>query len=166
MKAIYLLFPLVTLLAACGATAPIKQDVEKLNYIDLTSDELRNKFQDYWRISKKVESRYPVEAAKEGFAGCVELMTVINSKGKAQGYKILSSYPKNLFDEAAARSLSAWAWVPTTENTSRQPILTHIRIDFTIDSQPVGEKYFKNCPIDKTLTVDRSLTIVGKITKR
>ena len=103
MKALYLLLPLTSLLAACGATPTTEKTVEKIDYIDLSSVELRDRVKDYWSILTRTEPRYPIKAAKKGLAGCVELMTIINSEGKAQGYKVLSSYPKGLFDEAAAR---------------------------------------------------------------
>ena len=164
MKALYLLLPLTSLLAACGSTPTADKSVEKLNhtdvsnaeirdYIDLSSVELRDRVKDYWNISTRTEPRYPIAAAKKGLAGCVELMTIINSEGKAQGYKVISSYPKGLFDEAAAQSLSTWAWLPTNVNVAKQPVLTHIRIDFTIDSKPVGEKYLKNCPAGEAFQI-------------
>ncbi|MDN3381802.1 energy transducer TonB [Pseudoalteromonas sp. APC 3358] len=164
MKALYLLLPLTSLLAACGSTPTADKSVEKLNhtdvsnaeirdYIDLSSVELRDRVKDYWNISTRTEPRYPIAAAKKGLAGCVELMTIINSEGKAQGYKVISSYPKGLFDEAAAQSLNTWAWLPTNVNVTKQPVLTHIRIDFMIDSIPVGKKYLKNCPAGETFQV-------------
>lgn len=159
MKALYLLLPLTSLLAACGATPTTEKTVEKIDYIDLSSVELRDRVKDYWSILTRTEPRYPIKAAKKGLAGCVELMTIINSEGRAQGYKVTSSYPKGLFDEAAARSLNTWAWLPTAVNTTKQPILTHIRIDFMIDSIPVGKKYLKNCPAGETFQV------TGKIKK-
>jgi len=159
MKALYLLLPLTSLLTACGSTPTTEHNVEKLDYIDLSSVELRDRVKDYWSVFTKVEPLYPIAAASKGLAGCVELMTIINSEGKAQGYKVLSSYPKGLFDKAAARSLSSWAWLPTNVNVTKQPILTHIRIDFMIDSIPVGKKYLKNCPAGETFQV------TGKIRK-
>ncbi|MBB1349556.1 MULTISPECIES: energy transducer TonB [Pseudoalteromonas] len=153
MKALYLLLPLTSLLAACGATPTTEETVEKLDYIDLSSVELRDRVKDYWNILTRTEPQYPIAAAKKGLAGCVELMTIINSEGRAQGYKVTSSYPKGLFDEAAAQSLSTWAWLPTNVNVAKQPVLTHIRIDFTIDSKPVGEKYLKNCPAGEAFQI-------------
>ncbi|MBQ4856977.1 energy transducer TonB [Pseudoalteromonas sp. MMG007] len=164
MKALYLLLPLTTLLTACGSTSTAEKNVEKLkhtdvsgveklDYIDLSSIELRDKVKDYWGIATRTEPRYPVEAARKNLAGCVELITIINSEGKAQGYKVLSSYPKGLFDKAAAQSLNTWSWLPTAANTAKEPVLTHIRIDFTLTSKPVGKKYLKNCPAGETFLV-------------
>ena len=172
MKALYLLIPLTALITACGSTPTADKSVEKLNntdvssaeirdYIDLSSVGLRNRVKDYWNISTRTEPRYPIAAARKNLAGCVELMTIINSEGQAQGYKVLSSYPKGLFDKAAAQSLNTWAWLPTAVNTTKQPVLTHIRMDFTLDSKPVGKKYLKNCPAGETFLVTGEKSIVS-----
>jgi TonB family protein len=166
MKSPYIYFPLILLISACGSIPTKLENVDKLKFIDLTSIELRNNVENYWSIFSKTESRYPIEAARKGLAGCVELITIINSAGKAQGYKIISSYPKGLFDEAAAHSLSTWSWLPSDSNPTKQPVLTNIRIDYSIDSVPVSQKYLKNCPSDKVSSVHRTLKIVGRIKKR
>lgn len=71
---------------------------------------------------------------------------LINSQGKAQGYKVLSSYPEGLFDSNAAAAVGLWSWEPTVENTSKQPILTYIRMDFIVSPEPTDAEYLAHCP--------------------
>lgn len=161
MKPLYLTIPLTLLLCACSATSPENKVVEKIDYIDLSSAELRDSGKDYWNIFKRVEPLYPIEAARKGLAGCVELVTMINQEGKAQGYKILSSYPQKLFDKAAVKSLNLWKWLPAENNKNKQPILTHIRMDFMLESKDVSKKYLKNCP-----PTEEKFLVKGKVYKR
>ena len=102
MKALYLLLPLSMMLTACSSTSDKQVSDEML---DLSSPELRSKAGEYWDVVKRVEPRYPIEAAKRSISGCVELATLINSQGEAQGYKVISSYPEGVFDNNAAAAV-------------------------------------------------------------
>jgi protein TonB len=146
MKGLYLLLPLGILLTACNSTSDTQAIEEVPSFIDLSSVELRSKAGEYWDVVKRVEPQYPIEAVKKSISGCVELAMLINSQGKAQGYKVLSSYPEGLFDSNAAAAVGLWSWEPTVENTSKQPILTYIRMDFIVSPEPTDAEYLAHCP--------------------
>ncbi|MDN3389694.1 energy transducer TonB [Pseudoalteromonas sp. APC 3691] len=108
MKALYLLLPLSMMLTACGSTSDQQVNDEMPSFIDLSSPELRSKAGEYWDVAKRVEPRYPIEAAKKSISGCVELAMLINSQGEAQGYKVIASYPEGVFDNNAAAAVGLW----------------------------------------------------------
>ncbi|MBH0038668.1 MULTISPECIES: energy transducer TonB [unclassified Pseudoalteromonas] len=149
MKALYLLLPLSILLTACSSTSDKQANEEMPSFIDLSSPELRSKTGEYWNIAKRVEPRYPLEAAKKSISGCVELAMVINSQGEAQGYKVISSYPEGVFDNNAAAAVGLWRWKATAENTSKQPILTYLKMDFMLSPKPTDAKYLAHCSKNK-----------------
>ncbi|MBG9994460.1 energy transducer TonB [Pseudoalteromonas sp. NZS127_1] len=150
MKALYLLLPLSMMLIACSSTSDKQVSDEMLSFIDLSSPELRSKAGEYWDVVKRVEPRYPIEAAKKSISGCVELATLINSQGKAQGYKVISSYPEGVFDNNAAAAVGLWRWKATTENTSNQPVLTYLKMDFMVSPKPADAEYLAHCSKSKT----------------
>ncbi|GEB69629.1 energy transducer TonB [Pseudoalteromonas carrageenovora] len=149
MKALYFIFPMTALLSACSSTTDSSEDISKLNYLDLSTPELRDTEKEYWLNKKRVEPIYPAKAAKKGITGCVELVTVINSQGKAQGYKVISSYPEGVFDQSSLKAVKLWRWKAAPQNTNKQPVLTNIRLDYSLTPKPTGEEYLKNCPARK-----------------
>jgi len=80
---------------------------------------------------------------------CVELATLINSQGEAQGYKVISSYPEGVFDNNAAAAVGLWRWKATTENMSKQSILTYLKMDFMVSPKPTDAEYLAHCSKDK-----------------
>ena len=150
MKALYLLLPLSMMLTACSSTSDKQVSDEMLSIIDLSSPELRSKAGEYWDVVKRVEPRYPIEAAKRSISGCVELATLINSQGEAQGYKVISSYPEGVFDNNAAAAVGLWRWKATTENMSKQSILTYLKMDFMVSPKPTDAEYLAHCSKNKT----------------
>ena len=144
LKAISI-FILSCCLIACSSTKSDSQ-APTLNYIDLTGDKIIEAGDEYWTVVKRSVPRYPREAAIQGLNGCVNIIIGINADGKMQGYKIQSSYPKRVFDNVAAAALAQWQWKATKKNISLQPILTSIRLDFSVDGSSYNAKYEKNCP--------------------
>ena len=70
MKALYLLLPLSMMLTACGSTSDQQVNDEMPSFIDLSTPELRSKAGEYWDVAKRVEPRYPIEAAKKSISAC------------------------------------------------------------------------------------------------
>ena len=146
MKALYLYFPLGILLTACNST-PDKPVKEKAPiFYDVSSVELRSKTAEYWQLIKHVEPKYPLEAEQKGLSGCVKLVALVNSQGKPQGYKVISSYPEGVFDVNAVRALNAWRWKAVASNESKQPILGYFRMDFKVRDKATDAEYLANCP--------------------
>ena len=65
---------------------------------------------------------------------------LINSQGEVQGYKVVSSYPEGAFDIDAAAAV---------ENTSKQPILTYLKMDFMVSPKPTDAEYLAHCSKNK-----------------
>jgi len=146
------IFILCSLLIACSTTQTTKttksnKHAASLNYIDLSSDQYKTRGTDeYWTVLTRTNPNYPIDAARKGISGCVNLVVGINSEGKMQGYKIKSSYPPKIFDNAAAAAIKKWQWKATKKNSALQPILTSIRLDFSVHGASYNPKYEKYCP--------------------
>jgi len=118
----------------------------KINYVDLSKNEQKELVKQYWSIEKRGEPRYPIEAMKKKLSGCVDLIIGINQHGVVNGYKVRSSFPKGVFDKSAAEALNKWTWKATDENTENTPVLTSIRLDFTMNKNQNDVEYLKHCP--------------------
>ncbi|MDY6889468.1 MAG: energy transducer TonB [Pseudomonadota bacterium] len=144
MNKSYLLIPLTLFVVSC--TSPTKVEETKIDYLDLSGKEQIKLIEEYWNVTKRIEPRYPVSAARNNISGCVDLIVGIDQNGKARGYKIRSSYPEGVFDNAAAAALVKWKWQATEKNKDNTPILTSVRMDFSTSRNPTGAKYLENCP--------------------
>jgi len=129
---------------SCASTTKVEET--KIDYLDLSGKEQVKLVEEYWSVTKRIEPRYPVSAAKKGISGCVDLIVGIDQNGKAKGYKIRSSYPKGIFDKNAAAALVKWKWQATEKNKDNMPVLTSVRMDFSTSRNPTGTKYLENCP--------------------
>ncbi|WP_235839594.1 energy transducer TonB [Cognaticolwellia mytili] len=144
MNKSYFLLPLALFVTSCAPTT--KVDKTKIDYLDLSGKEQVKLAEEYWRVVKRIEPRYPVSAAKNNISGCVDLIVGIDQNGKATGYKVRSSYPKGVFDNNAAAALVEWKWKVTDKNKNSTPVLTSIRMDFSTSRNPTEAKYLENCP--------------------
>lgn len=139
-----LLLPLTLFMISCASTTKVEQP--KINYLDISGKDQIKIVNEYWTVSKRIEPRYPISAAKNNISGCVDIIVGIDQNGKAQGYKVRSSYPKGVFDNYAAAALMKWKWQSTNQNTENQPVLTSIRMDFKTSRNPREQEYLANCP--------------------
>jgi protein TonB len=62
-----------------------------------------------WTISKRIDPRYPIDAARAGLNGCVTLQFFINENGKTQYVEVLASSDP-IFENSAYRALSQWEY--------------------------------------------------------
>ena len=147
MKKSFLIMPFLLVITSCGTTQVDKtSSTAAITYIDLSQDDERSLVEQYWTVKKRVEPRYPIQAAKKNISGCVDLIVGINEEGKLQGYKIKSSYPKGVFDKHAAAALGKWSWEPTSTNIDKKPVLTSIRLDFMMSLNIQDIDYLAHCP--------------------
>jgi TonB family protein len=123
-------------------------DEAPIKYMDLSLNKQRDLVKEYWVVEKRQEPKYPLEAAKKGLSGCVELIVGINKDGKTSGYKVKKSYPKGVFDNHAAASLKKWEWSATEGNIDRIPVLTSIQLDFMVSGAKNAKGAKSNCKID------------------
>lgn len=144
MNKSYLLLPLTLFVVSCTSTTKIEEP--KINYLDISDKDQIKLIAEYWTVAKRIEPIYPVSAAKKNVSGCVDLIVGIGQNGKAQGYKVRSSYPKGVFDKNAAAALVKWKWQATERNKDNTPVLTSIRMDFSTSRNPSDPEYLQNCP--------------------
>ncbi|MEE2002584.1 energy transducer TonB [Alkalimonas sp. MEB108] len=120
-------------LVACASNDKVEVATdEPIQYMDLTSDDKKELIKEYWVVEKRQEPKYPIDAARKGLSGCVDLIVGINSDGRLGGYKVKKSYPEGVFDEHAAAALTHWKWVATEINSDKTPVLTSIQLDFMV----------------------------------
>ncbi|NOU49233.1 energy transducer TonB [Pseudoalteromonas sp. JBTF-M23] len=103
-----------------------------VKFIDLTSDTSQTLIDDYWVVTKKQEPLYPVDAAKRGVSGCVDLEVGISNEGKMIVYKVKKSYPQGIFDDYAAAALLKWRWKAADANVDKLPVLTLMHMGFKV----------------------------------
>lgn len=137
------LLPLSLFLTSCATT---KVQEPQINYLDISGKDQIKLVDEYWTVVKRVEPRYPVSAAMNKISGCVDLIVGIDDTGKAQGYRVRSSYPKGVFDNNAAAALLKWKWQATEKNIANTPVLTSVRMDFYTDREHKDPKFLQNCP--------------------
>lgn len=118
---------------------------EPFNYLDLTGDDSKDLINEYWIVKRRVEPRYPSEAARDRVSGCVDMTLGIDSEGKLMGVKVIKSYPDGVFDNYAVAALSKWKWVPTAANNDRMPVLTNVKMDFMVELNRNSKEFVKHC---------------------
>ncbi|GHE83142.1 energy transducer TonB [Thalassotalea profundi] len=137
------MLPLALFVVSCATTTKVEEP--KINYLDISDKDQIKLIDEYWTVAKRIEPRYPISAAKKNVSGCVDLIVGIDQNGKAQGYKVRSSYPKGVFDKNAAATLVKWKWQATEKNKDNTPVLTSIRMDFSTSRNPSDPEYLQNC---------------------
>lgn len=143
-KFLAILFTMLILLG-CKSTVQDMEQPKDVQYLDLSKNPNRKAVKEYWEVKKKFVSGYPASAAEKRMSGCVDILAGIDSKGKLSSAKIKKSYPEGLFDKHALASLSKWKWKPTESNSSRQPVIHLIQLDFTVIPTKNNSGYTANC---------------------
>ncbi len=59
---------------------------------------------------KRMEPRYPVDAARKGLFGYVTLRLLVDEEGKVAAVDTLDSYPKNVFEKNSIAALKQWRY--------------------------------------------------------
>ena len=60
----------------------------------------------------RIEPKYPIQAARDGKEGWVQLSFTINALGGVEDVKIIKAQPKRIFDKEAKRALRKWKYKP------------------------------------------------------
>lgn len=64
----------------------------------------------------RIEPKYPMQAARDGKEGWVQLSFTINEVGGVDDIEVIDSEPKRIFDREARRALSRWKYKPKIVN--------------------------------------------------
>lgn len=84
----------------------------------------------------RMEPKYPMEAARNGLEGWVELSFSIDTTGQVTDVKVIQSEPRRVFDQAAMQALKRWKYRPKV--IDGQAIVQSglaVRLDFNLDNQ-------------------------------
>lgn len=129
-----LLLSIPFLLSAC-AGKDIDPTVPNVDtYLDFSKDKTPDRVNNYWVFSKRVNSKYPETAAKNHLAGCVQVITLIDSDGKPAGMSIGQSFPEGIFDKAALKAVSDWRWTKTSHNKQAVPVMASYYLDYQVSN--------------------------------
>ena len=85
-----------------------------------SADETNN----YWVSEKKVAPRYPSRALRKNEQGCAAIGYIVESDGTTSTHRVIASYPSSLFDDSSIKAAKQFTYVPTENNSERQPIYT------------------------------------------
>ncbi|MFC0117079.1 energy transducer TonB [Pseudoalteromonas xiamenensis] len=64
----------------------------------------------------RIEPKYPIEAARDGKEGWVQLSFTINELGGVDDVEVINAEPKRIFDREAIRALRKWKYRPKVED--------------------------------------------------
>ncbi|MBD3584997.1 energy transducer TonB [Salinimonas sp. HHU 13199] len=139
-----LLFPLIAV--GCNTTDSAKSEhVYPQKYVDLTAEDGQHLLEKYWILATRKDPALPPAAARESLAGCTGVTFLINSKGRADGYKITNSYPEGMFDRHVLAALARWRYKPAEGNPDKTPVLTSVSISFTPEKAGNANEAAQRC---------------------
>jgi protein TonB len=75
---------------------------------------------------KRVEPVYPVEAARAGTSGFVEIEYTIDAAGKVANVSVVNARPARTFETAAVKAVKQWQFAPGAGGRGK------VRLDFTL----------------------------------
>lgn len=76
---------------------------------------------------RRVEPRYPVDAARRGQSGYVKMHYRVDEQGRVTDITVLDAYPQQLFIKEALKALQSWRY------SSGSPQLTVTELSFTLE---------------------------------
>jgi len=62
--------------------------------------------------TKRVEPDYPVEAARNGTEGFVEVEFTVSADGKVDTVSVVNARPSRVFESSAVRAVKQWEFAP------------------------------------------------------
>lgn len=77
---------------------------------------------------KRIEPKFPVEAAKSGLFGYVAMRFLVDEQGKVQSLDVVDAYPENVFERESVRAVKRWQY----EATGSKHLLT-VQLDFSLN---------------------------------
>ncbi|MEM0514625.1 energy transducer TonB [Pseudoalteromonas sp. YIC-827] len=82
----------------------------------------------------RIEPKYPVQAARDGKEGWVQLSFTINELGGVDDVEVIDAEPKRIFDREAKRALRKWKYKPKVVDGKpvKQPGIT-VQLDFKLN---------------------------------
>ncbi|SEA59631.1 energy transducer TonB [Alkalimonas amylolytica] len=83
----------------------------------------------------RVEPRYPVDAARQGISGWVQLRFSVDEVGNVQDVEVVAAEPANLFNREAMRALRRWKYQPkVVDGRAIKQTNLQVQLDFTLEA--------------------------------
>ncbi len=83
----------------------------------------------------RVEPRYPVEAARQGISGWVQLRFSVDESGQVQDVEVIAAEPATIFNREAMRALRRWRYQPKlVDGRAVRQTNLQVQLDFTLDA--------------------------------
>ncbi|QJR79746.1 energy transducer TonB [Alteromonas pelagimontana] len=121
---------ILTFLNGCSATKDEKT-LEIKNAVDTTQNNIS--VEDFWVLSHQDYPKYPVNAARDNISGCVDFRFIIDREGRATNIQVIKAIPHRAFIPSATESLKKFRWEPTENNSTHQPVVTTLQLEFIIN---------------------------------
>ena len=84
------------------------------------------------QVVRMVPAKYPVEAARNGEQGWVDVAFTVNPDGSVSDVHVTDAEPRRVFDRAAIDAVSRWRFKPALINGAPTPVVVKRRIEFKL----------------------------------
>ncbi len=84
-------------------------------------------------LIQHIAADYPIEAARKGIEGSVEVRFTISSQGKVSDVTVVSAVPSDIFNRAATAAVRRWKYEPKLVNGVPVEAHQQLRLQFKLD---------------------------------
>ncbi|GAA0853797.1 energy transducer TonB [Aliiglaciecola litoralis] len=129
----------ILILASLALIGCANTDSEVLNYNNRCENFERETsplagFEDFDNNVHRVAPQYPAEASRKRIEGYVVMVYDITEQGKTDNIEVIESYPSDIFENEAKRSLSQWIYKPAEKDSKPVRSPCHqVSIEFKIE---------------------------------
>lgn len=86
--------------------------------------------------TKRIEPRYPVQAAQQKIEGYVVAEFDIKPDGTVENIKVVKAVPEQTFEKESVRALQQWEYAPSAAGVKK----VNVRLDFMMDPVPKDQE--------------------------
>ncbi|WP_168708839.1 energy transducer TonB [Metallibacterium scheffleri] len=84
------------------------------------------------QVVRMVPAKYPLEAARNGEQGWVDVAFTVNPDGSVSDVHVTNAEPRRVFDRAAIDAVSRWRFKPALINGAPTAVVVKRRIEFKL----------------------------------
>jgi protein TonB len=84
------------------------------------------------QVVRMVPAKYPLEAARNGEQGWVDVAFTVEADGSVSGAHVTNAEPRRVFDRAAIDAVSRWRFKPALINGTPTAVVVQRRIEFKL----------------------------------
>ncbi|RVU40659.1 TonB family protein [Rheinheimera riviphila] len=83
----------------------------------------------------RINPKYPVNAAREGIEGWVQLRFSVDATGSVTDIEVIAAQPQRVFEQEAIRALKRWKYQPSTlDGAAAARSGLQVQLDFNLDA--------------------------------